>query len=866
MPFKQILTLTLFFCSLVALRAFSKSENLDLLRRIDQDLKSNNSLGPDTTLAANSIKTPDSYDINNQELDSLFINIDTLKKTSRVQIGSLLSRLISNSKDYNLELGKLRLILSDTPDTTLLIERIPQLKDETKQLKEFTIQWEGEANYRYLKGVENFLKYIELEKTNYEKIISNRLDDLFKVGEKIDEIRSDSLLNLSLRDSTSFPEINKELIRLKTIIREIDSTLIYQELQLTKFQASISDLTIEILNLNQFFKESENKIKNNYWKKETNYLWEKSSYKNQQSLKSVILNSEKINVFVLIKYLNKFYLFFTIFLFSMALLYLATRRMIKRIAKKKEFADLILERTQLLKENLLVSFFVIGIPFYFLMAKNPPMVYISILSIFLVFFSTWLVKSHFGSNLFWKWILFLPVLIFSSIIALNWRVTYAERPFIYAIALITILFCGLILNSIRGKKFNGSSVLIFLTLFSIGFSIFSLGLNVLGRFSLAKVFAISGITAIYRGVSLYLFVQVVLKTVYFWVEASKKDSGNLTSFFDFQEIQKRLQGILNLLAFGLWIYAVLYHLGLFGSMFEFVLAFLSEERTLGNATFTFGTILLFFFILIFSQFLANNIAYFASIKDQQFASSRKKRIGSSILLIRLAIIIIGFLIAMTAAKIPLDKITIVLGALSVGIGFGLQTIINNLVSGIILAFERPIQIGDDIKIGELSGKVQEVGVRASKIRAYDGSDIVVPNGDLLSGQLINWTLSDKKRRIEIFIGVAYSSNMKLVKEIIEKQLVRDRILKNPAPIVLMENFGDNSVDFRVLFWVESMDFWVETKAEVMTGIFEAFTENGIEIPFPQRDLYLKSIPSELQEKVKNSIRQLPPEQEKNPDK
>ncbi len=863
--FTQSFFLTLLLCAVITLRGNSQSENGDLLNVISKLNNPKDSVVTDSKFASDSVGlAKNDSELSIQNFDSLFVKTDTIKKTTRVQLGGILSRLVNNSKNYSIELGKLRLVLSDIPDTALLNARIPELKQELNQLKEFTAKWEGSSNLRYLKGVENFLKYIEIEKADYDKVVNNRLEDLLKVGEKIDEIRSDSLLNLTLRDSTSLPEIRKELVRLKTTIREIDSTLVTQELELTKIQANISDLTIEILGLNQFFKSSETKIKQDYWKKETNYLWENSEKGDQPSVLSVILNSERINTFVLKKYLNTYNYFFLSFSFFMVLLFFATKSIIHKIKKKKEFAELILERTQLLEKNLLVSFFVMGIPIYFLLANNPPMAFVSILSTVMAFFASWLVRSHFGNKLFWKWVLFFPILVFSSILALNWRVTYAEKPLIYIITLATILFAWSILKDIRGKKFNGSSVLRFLLFFSIGISVFSLGLNIFGRFGLSKVFAISGVTSFYRGVSLYLFVQIILKTVYLWMESSKKSSDNLTSFFDFQEIQKRLQKILNLLAFSLWLYAVVYHLGLFNPIYESIVGFISEERTLGNATFTFGTILLFFLILVISQFLANNIAYFATIKDQQHADSRKKRLGSSILLIRLGVITIGFLIAMTAAKIPLDKITIVLGALSVGIGFGLQTLINNLVSGIILAFERPIQIGDDIKIGELSGKVKEVGVRASKILAYDGSDIVVPNGDLLSGQLINWTLSDKRRRIELNIGVAYSSDMKLVKEVIEKQLLRDNIMKNPEPKVFMENFGDNSVDFRILFWVETMDFWLETKAEVMTGIFEAFSENSIEIPFPQRDLYLKSIPTEIQEKVKGTNKLLPPSTEENP--
>jgi len=190
--------------------------------------------------------------------------------------------------------------------------------------------------------------------------------------------------------------------------------------------------------------------------------------------------------------------------------------------------------------------------------------------------------------------------------------------------------------------------------------------------------------------------------------------------------------------------------------------------------------------------------------------------------------------------ISLDNLTIILGGLSVGIAFGLQTIVNNLASGIILAFERPIQIGDAIEVGGRSGVVKEVGIRSSTIQAYDGSEVIIPNGDLLSQHLINWTLSDRRRRIEVIIGVAYGSDLKLVKNVLEEVLQKADLMTIPAPKVLIHNFADSAVEFRLLFWVSNLDTWVDTRNQVLVDTYEAFKQAGIEIPFPQRDLHLKS--------------------------
>jgi small-conductance mechanosensitive channel len=371
-----------------------------------------------------------------------------------------------------------------------------------------------------------------------------------------------------------------------------------------------------------------------------------------------------------------------------------------------------------------------------------------------------------------------------------------------------------------------------------------------------------------QAISLYFFVNVIMEGIYLLIEYSKKETDTFTSYFDFQGIQKRLKGIFLFAAVLLWTFSFLQNASLKDAVVDYLRLFLEKERFIGDNSFTYGSIILFGLLIYASLMVANTIAYFASVKDQKKAEGRNKKLGSSVLLIRLAIITVGFFIAAAAASIPLNNITIVLGALSVGIGFGLQTIINNLVSGIILAFERPIQIGDDIEIGTMSGTVKEVGIRASKIQAYDGSEIVVPNGDLLSQQLVNWTLSDKRRRIDLTIGVAYGSEMHQVKSVIEEVLTRERVLKIPPPRVMMQNFGDSSVDFRVLFWVDTIDIYLDMRAEIMFAIYEAFQENGIEIPFPKRDLYLKSLPEDLKEKFEKVFEKtepIDPENKKSPE-
>jgi small-conductance mechanosensitive channel len=209
--------------------------------------------------------------------------------------------------------------------------------------------------------------------------------------------------------------------------------------------------------------------------------------------------------------------------------------------------------------------------------------------------------------------------------------------------------------------------------------------------------------------------------------------------------------------------------------------------------------------------------------------------------------VLGFLFALASAGFELSQLTLLISALGIGIGFGLQGIVNNFVSGLIVAFERPFQVGDMIEVGPLMGRVRTIGLRASTIRTYDGAEIIVPNAGLISGELINWTLSDRKRRIDIPVDVAYGSDMQQVREIlIQVASESPNALDDPEPFVLFRGFGDDGLKFELRFWTPDADERLRTFSDVAMQINSEFESAGIRIPFPQRDLHLRTASDEVQ--------------------
>ena len=183
----------------------------------------------------------------------------------------------------------------------------------------------------------------------------------------------------------------------------------------------------------------------------------------------------------------------------------------------------------------------------------------------------------------------------------------------------------------------------------------------------------------------------------------------------------------------------------------------------------------------------------------------------------------------------------VISALGVGIGFGLQGIVNNFVSGLVLAFERPFQTGDIIEVGLLTGRVREIGLRASRVRTFDGAEVIVPNADLIAGNVINWTLSDRMRRLDIKVGVAYGTDPTAVRNmLLEIGKENEVVATNPEPAALFDGFGDSSLNFTLRVWIPEAGDWPQISSDLNEAINASLKEAGIEIPFPQRTLHIKS--------------------------
>jgi len=317
---------------------------------------------------------------------------------------------------------------------------------------------------------------------------------------------------------------------------------------------------------------------------------------------------------------------------------------------------------------------------------------------------------------------------------------------------------------------------------------------------------------------------------------------NSKSYFPL--LKKRLTLLLSLFFTLIWFHSFLVIVELDTPFYVNLASIMNSDKKIGSFSFTYSAIFHFVLIMLITWGLTSIIKILFS--EGNFKRSQRLRgVPAAIsMTLRIIIAMSGFFLALSGAGIDLTKITILLGAFGVGIGFGLQNIVSNFISGLILIYERPIQVGDTIEISALLGVVKGIGIRSSNVRTFDGAEVVVPNSILVSDQLINWTLSDDKRRIEIVIGVKYGTDPVKVIEIL-RQVANSHewVAKDPEPRVLFNEFADSSLNFRLLFWV-LFEQGIQTKSDISVAIDKAFKENNIEIPFPQLDLHVVDTPVE----------------------
>lgn len=408
---------------------------------------------------------------------------------------------------------------------------------------------------------------------------------------------------------------------------------------------------------------------------------------------------------------------------------------------------------------------------------------------------------------------------------------FAERVLLLAVHSGILLFSIRFYRSIPhvGDQMQFGRLLKTASVAGILLSFLAIICNLFGRFSLSGFIGIAAIFAVTQAVVLTLFIGIVVEIVLLQLLSSRLKKG-IEKPFDTSMVIKKVKMPLMLVTGLIWLIMLTSNLNIYHSISTTITEALTTTRTIGSISFEWLSVLLFFFIIWFAHVLQRWLSYFfgETGTEAEDITTMTKGQHSRLLITRLLVLMAGYLLAIAASGLPIDKLTFLLGALGVGIGMGLQNIVNNIVSGIILIFEGSLQIGDEIEASGQAGKVKEIGLRSSTLTTADGADVIIPNGNILSQNIVNWTFSNNEKRIVLSFSLTGSElDANVINEVINSTIKNiQEVSAKRKPVILFTKVTPESCTLTVRFWSTQVNI-DPIKSDAMVKLSAAFAVKKI---------------------------------------
>ena len=762
---------------------------------------------------------------NNANKDGLTTAVDTSFNALMKRIDFYTSSFTEISKELN-----------NGFDTLEISENLPLIEKRLQDADGYKL-----LTYRSLNTLSDYFATAQKQLNKWEEKLDLYNSSLVQMRELITGLTTDSTFQKFPTDSLLRNRFFARLNDLGGKWNKIDSISSDAALKISFLQGRVSTLQAKIDDFNDEVVISLKRLNDKTFTKEYDYLWDLKLTSFWSDLKDGIFATIRINYKIIANYLKYSYKVHLINLLLFVILAIWLKKNRNTLLKTYDKDNGAFKQAKLVSKYPIIAALTVTCtigPFFY---YHPPIILNQIYLITLMICVGILMRRIYQEWLIKTWFLFLAFVVLYSFGNLYFQVFVSERLLFFLISTLVFYTSIKIYKSHFyqiPEKYKSWAVLVLYLYFAL--LITSIIGNVFGRYSVAKIAGTTALFTMVEAICLILFIKIITEGIFLQMEVGKIHINRISSYLDFKNLKNRIGNFLRVVSVFLILIYFTQNLNVFDSIYDQIFDFLQLERKIGNTTFTFVGFFLFVIIIYLSTVVSKVISYFLEFADEHaLKTSRKAKYSSSILLVRLTIWIIGFLIAIAASGVPLDKITIIIGALGVGIGFGLQNIVNNVVSGIVMVFEKPIQVGDLVEVGGKTGTVSAMGIRASKILTLEGSEVIIPNGDILSDNLINWTLSNTHKRISLEVGVAYGTDIEKVKSIFKSIIDSNKdVIKIPAPLILLDSFGDSSVNFRILCWVSDIDNWLTIKSVLMSTIFEEFYKQDIKIPFPQRDLHI----------------------------
>jgi len=686
------------------------------------------------------------------------------------------------------------------------------------------------VNIRNLYLYQSFANNLKTENNRFQKHVTETFDRVYNAKTGLKTILADTVFH-SLYDNDNLRKTyEKRLTRLEKKWSRTDSITRANIDTINAVKVKVADNAMSLSAIISIVDARLEKSSRQLFGQEVNYLWHKGKNENtSDNTSNKLINTLGSERKAIAYYINQtsgkriFILFLAAVLFSWMFMRRKLLAALRSPGNKFSFMQLKhLNNYPVL--SLLIALMCL-MPFFDAYA---PTSYLAIEFIVLLIIATAIFLKNEDKNFIFSWLFLVALFVVDAFAFLLVEPSLIARMWILIVHSAIIIFTWLFVRKLKKDRPYYKLIKIAAT---AGIVLASLGIicNILGRFSLSGILGFASIFAVTQVVILPLFIETITEVVLVQLQNSRMKKG-FSKPFDISIVDKRVRIPLFIIAVILWFIMLASNLNIYHAVINGGIDFLTTPRTIGSISFKLVSVIWFFVIIWIAHILQKLISFIfgetGTETDEVTIVSKKQH--SRLLITRLIVLVCGYLIAIAASGLPIDKLTIVLGALGVGIGMGLQNVVNNFVSGIILIFDGSLQIGDEIEVSGQSGKVKEIGLRASTLSTADGAEVIIPNGSILSQNIVNWTFSNDQKRIMIWFtlsGRELDSNV--INEVINSTVTAiPNVLQQKKPVILYNRATPENCTITVRFW-STISNAEAVKSQAMLELSAAFEARKI---------------------------------------
>ncbi|MGE8342045.1 MAG: mechanosensitive ion channel family protein [Flavobacterium sp.] len=669
------------------------------------------------------------------------------------------------------------------------------------------------------------LQEIQQELEEQNKAINAKNLDLENIKKRVIDLRKDKTLISLLKDTIRRKQFQKEFGSLKKRYLATDSLMTKNQTTLNNKKRLTVQRKISVSNALVAVEGKLEKSGIRIFNKEYPSLWQI----NDSATKKKVTHNIKAKI-IIEENVAAYYLGYkaggliTLFFF-MGLLFWYISRNIKYLTTNGYAENLQLLNFKYLNRGVLLPVLVIALNIAVVTNLYAPALFLELIQLFLLGVLIFLFKNQWSGVAMRNWLFLLGLFFALCFLDLFITIGLLQRLAFVAINILGIRY-GLVQIKTLKEELYIKGFFKWASIIFISLNVLSILYNLFGRVSLSNMLSITAFISLTQIVALSVLLKIILEIILLQIYTTRVKRG-IEKMFDYESLSDTLKKPFIIAISYMWLIVIASNLNIWESLRAALAKLLSHPNTIGSITFTLGNVVLFFIIIWAAHLLQKYVAYFFGEIDDENEENINKRQHSKLLITRLVVLISGYLLAVAASGMPLDKLSILLGALGVGVGLGLQNVVNNFVSGIILIFDKPIQVGDVVEISSESGRIKSMGLRTTKINAPNGAEIIIPNGNLLSQNITNWTYTDNFKLVEITFEINGETIPEEINTVVNETLANLPLVNNSKPSqIYYSSISDGKYKLLIKFWC-SIYRTEETISSARQELYISFKNKGL---------------------------------------